>query len=182
VDDEIRAALRRGEYNAAFRLLEREYARAVYAACCRVLRNRSAADDVMQEVMMVAFKRRKQLCEVERLRGWLMQVAMRKCIDALRRSKRADKRHDDVADADIVDGRDLFDLLASTEERRALEACLAGLESEVIVAVLMRHHEGMSWDEIGDTVGMASDTVRMRVHRGALKRLRECMESKGITS
>jgi RNA polymerase sigma-70 factor, ECF subfamily len=136
----------------------------------------------MQQVMMAAFKSRKQLLEVEHLRGWLIRAATRKCLDALRSSKRVDSRQqEDVADADIADGRDLFDVLASTEERRALEECLAGLEPEIAAAVLMRHREEMSWEEISDAVGLAADTVRMRVRRGALKSLRDCLESKGIS-
>jgi RNA polymerase sigma-70 factor (ECF subfamily) len=182
VDDDIRAALRRGDTNVAFRLVLQTHGPAVYATCCRILKSRSAAEDVMQLTMMAAFKNYRQLLDVDQIRGWLIRTASRKCIDALRSSKRADRLHRDGVGADAVDGGDVLDQLGTTAERRALEECLAALATDVAAAVLMRYREGMSWEQIAEAVAVPLDTIRMRVKRGALKSLRECLESKGITS
>jgi RNA polymerase sigma-70 factor (ECF subfamily) len=183
-DDDIRAALRRGDTNVAFRLVLQAHGPAVYATCCRILKRRDAAEDVMQEAMMAVFKSRSQLLDVDQIRGWLIRTAIRKCIDALRSSKRTDRLHRDrlAADtADTVDGGDVLELLGTTQENRALEECLAALDPDVAAAVQMRFREGMSWEQIAEAVAMPLDTIRMRVQRGALKSLRECLASKGIT-
>lgn len=138
----------------------------------------------MQQAMIAAFKSRGQLLEVDQIRGWLIRTAVRKCIDALRSSKRTDRLHRDrlhADHADTVDGGDVLELLGTTQEHRALEACLAGLAPDVAAAVLLRYRDGMSWEQIAEAVAMPLDTIRMRVQRGALKNLRECLESKGIT-
>jgi DNA-directed RNA polymerase specialized sigma24 family protein len=54
-DNDIRAALRRGHDEAAFRLLLQAHGPAVYTACCQILRNATAAEDAMQQAMMAMF-------------------------------------------------------------------------------------------------------------------------------
>jgi RNA polymerase sigma-70 factor (ECF subfamily) len=181
VDDDIRAALGRGDINVAFRLVVQAHGKAVYTACYRILKNRSAAEDAMQQAMIAAFESHRQLPEVRQIRGWLIQIANRKCFDALRSSKRADRLQRDGAGPEAMDGGDVIEQLDATAEHRALEGCLAALPPDVAAAVLMRHHEGMSWKQIAEAVAMAPDAIRMQVTRRAMKSLRECLESKGIT-
>lgn len=135
----------------------------------------------MQQTLMAVFKSRAQLLEVTQLRGWLLRVAVHKCVDALRSSRRAVRLQADWPSGDSVDTAVLNDLIA-VQARRTLEGCLARLDPEVAAAVLMRFRDGCSWDEIAAAVGVAVDTIRMRVQRGALKSLRECLESHEVTS
>jgi RNA polymerase sigma-70 factor, ECF subfamily len=180
-DDDIRAALRRGDTDTAFLLLERHHGPAIYSRCCRILKNPTAAEDVMQQALMAAFKHRSQLLEVTQIRGWLISIATRKCLDALRSSKRADRLHDSLrdADADAGNSEDLLKKLGTTEDGRAIEECLRALEPELAAAVLMRHHDDMSWEQISEAIGVPVDTIRMRVRR-ALPSLCKCLESKGV--
>lgn len=180
-DEEIRAALRRGDTDGAFRLLVRAHGRAVYTRCLRILRNQAAAEDVMQQAMMAAFGSRSRLLEVDQIRGWLIQIASRKSLDALRSSKRIDRLTRDLADSEAPDVADLLEQLGTTQDRRALEECLATLDPEIAAAVQMRYRDGMSWAQIAEAVAMPLDTIRMRVQRGALKSLRECLAAKEVT-
>jgi RNA polymerase sigma-70 factor (ECF subfamily) len=179
-DDEIRAALRRGDDNLAFRLLLRAHGEAVFTRCCRILRNQSAAEDVMQQAMMAAFKSRSQLLEVDQLRGWVIKTAVRKCLDALRSAGRKDRLERDVVAGEPTEAASLLELLGSTTERRALEECLAALDPELATAVWMRYRDSMSWAQIAEAVAIPVDTIRMRVQRGALKLLRDCLASKEV--
>ncbi len=180
-DEEIRAALRRGDTDGAFRLLVRAYGPALYTRGLRILKNRAAAEDVMQQAMLAAFKNRDQLLEIEQIRGWLIQIAIRKSVDALRSSKRIDRLGRDLADSEASEAADLLGQLGTTEDRRALEECLATLEPEIAAAVQMRYRDGMSWAQIAEAVALPVDTIRMRVQRGALKSLRECLAAKEVT-
>jgi RNA polymerase sigma-70 factor (ECF subfamily) len=179
-DDEIRDALRRGDAEVAFRLVWRAHGAAIYTRCCRILRDRSSAQDAMQQTMIVALHNQRQLLEVDEIRGWLIRVAVRKCLDALRSSKRSDRLQRDGQDSRPAEPG-VVEQLGMTQDRRALEDCLAALPSEIAAAVLMRYRDGMSWAQIADTVEMALDTIRMRVQRGALKSLRECLEAHEVT-
>jgi RNA polymerase sigma-70 factor (ECF subfamily) len=178
-DDEIRAALRRRDDDLAFRLLFRAHGEAVFTCCCRILRNQSAAEDVMQQAMMAAFESRSRLLEVDQLRGWMIRIAVNKCRDALRSAKRKDRRERDVVAGEPTEAASLLELLGSTEERRALEECLAALDPELATTVWMRYRERMSWAQIAEAVAIPPDTIRMRVKR-ALESLRDCLASKEV--
>jgi RNA polymerase sigma-70 factor (ECF subfamily) len=180
-DDDIRAALRRGHDDVAFRLLTQAHGRAVYTTCCRILRNPTAAEDAMQQAMIAAFTHRSRLLGVEQIRGWLIQIASRKCLDALRSAKRSDRLQRDLVDSDAPDEVRLLEQLGTTQDRRALEECLATLAPDIAAAVQMRYRDRMSWAQIAEAVGMPLDTIRMRVQRGALKSLRDCLEAKEVT-
>lgn len=132
----------------------------------------------MQQTMIAAFRSRGRLLEIEQLRGWLIQIATRKSLDALRSSKRAERLYRDLPHADAPNGDDLLAQLGSTQDRRALEQCLGSLDPELLSAVLMRYLDGMPWDRIAEVTGLPLDTIRMRVQRGALKSLRDCLASK----
>ena len=179
-DEAIRAALRRGDTDLAIRLVSRTHGKAIYSTACRMLHDQATADDIMQQTLITAANHQRQLLEVEDIRGWLIRVATRKCLDALRRSKRVDRLHRDGGDADAVDPGDLVSALGDTEERRALEECLAALPPEIAQAVVLRYREGMSWEQIAEAVAVPLDTVRMRVMRRAINSLRECLKSKGF--
>jgi len=135
----------------------------------------------MQQTMIAAFRSHSQLLEVEQIRGWLIRIATRKSLDALRSSKRIDRLERDLAHEDAPDVAGLLDQLGTTQDHRALEECLAKLDPEIAAAVLMRYRDGMSWAQIAAAVAIPLDTIRMRVQRGALKSLRECLAAKEVT-
>lgn len=132
----------------------------------------------MQQTMIAAFKSRMQLLQVAQIRGWLIRIGIRKSIDAFRSAKRADRLHHDLTERGTHTDGGSAPPLGSTQERSVLESCLAALEPDLAAAVLMRYRDGMSWAEIAETVALPLDTVRMRVQRGALKSLRECLAAK----
>ncbi|HEX4419561.1 MAG TPA: RNA polymerase sigma factor [Kofleriaceae bacterium] len=179
-DDEIRAALGRGDTDGAFRTLVRAHGPAIFTRCCHILKDRTAAEDIMQQALMAAFKHHRKLLEVEQIRGWLIQIAVRKCFDALRSLKRNVRLQRDVMAGEAPEIASLLDALGTSQERRALEECLHALDPELATAVLMRYRDGMSWAQIADAVAMPLDTIRMRVTRGALESLRECLEAKEV--
>jgi RNA polymerase sigma-70 factor (ECF subfamily) len=135
----------------------------------------------MQQAMISAFKSRGQLIEVDQIRGWLIRIATRKALDEIRASKRLDRLRRELVDTDDGDGEDLIAQLGSTQGRRALEECLSGLAPDLCAAVLMRYRDAMSWEQIAKAVALPLDTIRMRVQRGALGNLRDCLASKEVS-
>lgn len=134
----------------------------------------------MQQAMIKAFENRSQLMAVDSIRGWLIRIAARKCLDELRSSKRMGQLQRDLRDSDPVDGEDLLAQLGTTRDRRALEECLSGLDPDLCAVVLMRYCDAMSWEQIAEVVELPLDTIRMRVQRGALSSLRACLAAKEV--
>ncbi|MBK7536154.1 MAG: sigma-70 family RNA polymerase sigma factor [Myxococcales bacterium] len=66
-------------------------------------------------------------------------------------------------------------LLHEAQERHVLQDCLAALDPEDQFAVMSRFIDECSWEEVGRELGVAPDTIRMRVGRVVLKHLIECL-------
>ncbi len=134
----------------------------------------------MQQTLISAIKTGQSLAKVENFRPWLMRTANNKCIDMLRKSQRERRREQEPSPAQHSEPVD--ELLQAEYERAAIEECLEHLEYEDRIAVVARVIDGWTWEEVGRALGVAPDTIRMRLTRGALRSLRECLESKEIRS
>jgi RNA polymerase sigma-70 factor (ECF subfamily) len=62
-----------------------------------------------------------------------------------------------------------------------LERALAEMNPDFRLAIWLADVEGLSYEEIAETMGTSVGTVRSRVHRGR-KQLRNRMERMGVTS
>lgn len=180
VDIEIYEALQRGDQEAAFRQLVRQYGKVVHTVSYRLLKDRARAEDVMQETFMKAYDTIDTLHDPKRLGAWLKSIAWNRSIDILRAEKRADTHRtaleQQVAGEDTAPG---LEALTSHEERRALQDCLDALPPDKRAAVVGRFFAHLEYSELAATTGEKTDTVRIRVAR-ALPELRECLERKGV--
>lgn len=180
VDLEIYEALQRGDQEAAFLRLVRQYGKVVHTLCYRLLKDRARAEDVMQETFMKAYETINTLQDPRRLGSWLKSIAWNKSIDILRSEKRADAHRTAVAQEAVgAAAAPALEALTSHEERRALEDCLDALTPEKRAAVLGRFFAHLEYGELAAATGEKTDTVRIRVAR-ALPELRECLERKGV--
>jgi RNA polymerase sigma-70 factor (ECF subfamily) len=180
VDSAIGDALERRDYRGAFELLARHHGPSVYSLCCRMLRDRVRAEDVMQDALIKGFETIDKLRDPSRLRAWMSRIATRQCLDALRTKKRERRLEELVArdDGDALT-EDLLQLLASSQEKQALEQCLASLPADKRAAVLGRFFSELAYEDLSAELQQNGDTIRIRIAR-ALPELRTCLESKGV--
>jgi RNA polymerase sigma-70 factor (ECF subfamily) len=173
------ACVRRGRRDEALRLLMVAYSGAVTAFALRVLRNRELVKDIHQQVFLDAFQGIERFQGRSSLWSWLCGIAYHRCLDELRRSRRAA----------TIDDLDVWDQLAGTpdptmdldlvEKRRALEQCLGKLTAPLRAQLLMRCFLGLTYVEIGETIGDSHGTVQVRMSR-ILPRLRRCLRGEGV--
>jgi RNA polymerase sigma factor (sigma-70 family) len=183
VDLEIYEALQRGDQEAAFLRLVRQYGKVVHTVSYRLIKDSARAEDVMQETFMKAYETIDTLHDPKRLGAWLKSIAWNKSIDILRADKRAHAHrtaleHQAEGD-DTAPALELLAALTSDEERRALQDCLDELPPDKRAAVEGRFFARLEYSELAAATGEKTDTVRIRVAR-ALPELRECLERKGV--
>jgi RNA polymerase sigma-70 factor, ECF subfamily len=168
---------RRGE---ALKILMRVYGAPITAFALRVVRNRELAYDIRQQVFLEAFQGIDRFEGRSSLWSWLCGIAYHRCLDELRRARRA-STNDDLALADVLvaRGESIVDA-ERIAKRRALEQCLGKLTVELRTQLLMRCFFGLSYAEIGETIGAAHSTVQVRISR-ILPRLRRCLRDEGLT-
>ena len=162
-------------YRTAFSALYRATSPRLYAICLRILKNRSEADDALQDIYVSIWRRAKSYDpEAGSPSTWLSSIARHRSIDAVRRRRTpADDLDDrqDIVDETIVDPETATVL---RDEGRRIELCMGELDPAHAGAVRRAYVEGLSYAEIALDLGAPLNTVRTWLRRSLLK-LRECM-------
>lgn len=168
-----------GRKAEALKILMVAYGRPITAFSLRVVRNPEVAKDIHQQVFLAAFQGIDKFQRRSTLWSWLCGIAYHRCLDELRRDRRAA----------VADDLDAFTALAGhpdpaidvdgVAKRRALENCLGKLSAVVRSQLLMRCFLGLSYVEIGETTGDPHGTVQVRMSR-VLPRLRRCLRGEGV--
>ena len=89
-DQNLVARVRRGD-DRAFELLYQRYHRRIHAYVLGMVKDHGRAEDVTQEVFVSALRRMRETEQPLAFKPWLYQIAKNSCIDAFRRSKRAEE-------------------------------------------------------------------------------------------
>lgn len=170
----IREWIARGELSRAAQYLVREHFGCVLAACTAIVRDRSAAEDLAQEVFSAAFVALPSFRGESKVRTWLLGIARHRSIDHLRALRRAPLLDDAGEPDDYVDEAPLgVDLVA---DRARLEDALASLEEAERALVVLRYMNGLEYSELAGAFGVREGTIRMRLSR-ALARMRAVLEA-----
>lgn len=156
----------------AFRSLYDETSALLFAICLRLLRNRSAAEDVVQELYVRIWERAWQFDpEKGSAKTWLTVMARRMAIDELRKRRPPTVTPEDVEIDDPV----VVERMEASADGQALQRCLSGLEQSARRAIVLAYRDGYSYEELAQTLSAPVGTVKSWVSRG-LQRLRVCLE------
>lgn len=168
------AATARGE-RAAFRRLYELTASKLFGVVLRIVRDRSVAEDVVQDVYVKVWQGAGSYsAESGRPMTWLISVARNRAIDVIRR--RTDPpapSGEDEADwvAAVADPRDLEGELADLDR---LRRCLEQLEPTQRRCLLEAYYHGYSREELAGRYGRPVNTIKTWLHRTS-QALRACL-------
>ena len=160
--------------HAAFRALYGHSAGRLFAVCLRIARDRSLAEDLLQEVYLRIWERARQF---DPARGsalaWMIAIARNHAIDAIRARIREaivpDEHAIDVADAGALRG------MEARIELPAVTRYLAALDEGPRRAIVLAYRDGLSYDELSALMGIPVGTAKTWVSRG-LARIRHCLD------
>lgn len=171
-DGDVAVRLAAGDPEAEVELFRRLAPR-VRLYGLRHLRDRSAADDLVQDVILMTCDslREGKLRDPQVLGSFVLGMC-RKVVANLRRGER---RRREILERH---GRELVPEHSPPEpllDLGRLARCLAGLSERERTIVVSSFYAERSADEIGTELGLTPGNVRVVRHR-ALARLRSCME------
>ncbi|WP_273406937.1 RNA polymerase sigma factor SigE [Corynebacterium ureicelerivorans] len=159
--------------------LVQEHADSVYRLAYRLSGNQHDAEDLTQETFMRVFRSLKHY-QPGTFEGWLHRITTNLFLDMVRR--RAKIRMEALPeDYERVPGTDMTPEEAYNVANLdpALQRALDGLAPDFRVAVVLCDVVGMTYEEIGETLGVKMGTVRSRIHRGRAQ-LRESLEAQAL--
>jgi RNA polymerase sigma-70 factor (ECF subfamily) len=158
----------------------RQHADRVYRLAYRLSGNAQDADDLTQETFIRVFRSLSSY-QPGTFEGWLHRITTNLFLDMVRRRNRV-RMEALPEDYDRVPGDEPSPEQAFTAAHldADLQEALDALAPEFRAAVVLCDVEGLSYEEIGATLGVKMGTVRSRIHRGR-QALRASLESKGRT-
>ncbi|HET6447820.1 MAG TPA: sigma-70 family RNA polymerase sigma factor [Conexibacter sp.] len=171
----IAAGLRRRDPDAV-RALYAEYGPGALALLRDAIRDRSAVEDVYQQVLLEAWERGRSFDPARAsLRTWLATIARSRAIDHLRR--RVPEPHDPTLAYASARGCDpsAFEPVTQLVDRVTLEQLMERLTPEEAEVVRLRWQVGLSQRQIAMHTGVPLGTVKSRT-ASALRRLRSMLE------
>jgi len=174
LDDLTLARARQGDSAAQGALVQR-YQRPVVALVSRMMVGQPGdqVEDLAQESMIKVLQglHRFESGGRARLSTWILTIATRTCIDALRRSRPVDSLSD--ADEEGDAGANPEQRVASRMLAREVTAAMARLSPEHRAVLVLRAYHDMDYPEIARALGVETGTVKSRLSRAraALKGL-----------
>jgi RNA polymerase sigma-70 factor, ECF subfamily len=146
--------------------LVRQHADRVYRLAYRLSGNQQDAEDLTQETFIRVF-RSVQNYQPGTFEGWLHRITTNLFLDMVRRRARirmeALPEDYDRVPADEPNPEQIYH---DSRLGPDLQAALDSLPPEFRAAVVLCDIEGLSYEEIGATLGVKLGTVRSRIHRG----------------
>lgn len=167
-DDLLLLRIRERDADAMTKLLDL-YGGMIYSVALRVLHDPSRAEDLLQDVLLLLW-RRPECVVLSRgsLGGWLLVVTRNRAIDVLRRRRPTDSVEDYQLSSPVC--------LASEVEREAMirkvREALEMLPANQRIALELAYFEGLSQAEIAERTGDPLGTVKTRMRSG-LRSLRK---------
>src|SRR5438552_2166690 len=144
----------------------------VIAGLARIVRDVGLAEDLAQDALVAALERWPETGVPEKPGAWLMAVAKHRAIDHLRRTRRLERKHDELARelerqerSDSDPDAALDDPVGDDLLRLMFVCCHPVLATEARVALTLRLLGGLTTDEIARAFLASVPTVAQRIVR-----------------
>jgi len=156
----------------AFGELVRRYQKPVFRIVLRMVRSPDDADDLTQDTFVRAHRGLKTFKDEYDFHPWLYRIAVNQAINFLNKRKRqAAADLDEVPEGDIRTGPEPESPLQSASRQELLtrlESALDKLPEEQRTVFLLRVQEGLSYEEIAETMDTPKGTVMSRLARARM--------------
>jgi len=160
--------------------LYRKFAGPIFRFCRRALPTREDAEDATTEIFMKVREKLGQYDSSRPFQAWLYKVSANHCWDLLRRRRiRQDLETQDVDETPLEHpDANQRDLVLEESSSKNVRGALAKLPARSRMALVLRYYSDMSYDEIGESLGVRRNFVGVVLLR-ARHQLREALAGHG---
>jgi RNA polymerase sigma-70 factor (ECF subfamily) len=173
-DQELVKASLEGDRTAFGELVDR-YEKKIYNLTLRVTGNVDDALDATQAAFLKAYDNRKSFDPERRFFSWIYRIGLNEALDLV-----GGRRKSTDLSADIpVDSPNPEREAQGREAGRAIHQALQGLKPDYRVLIVLRHLDGLSYQEMSEVTGIAVKTVKSRLF-SARRELRTMLVDKQL--
>lgn len=159
-----------------------EYNRYIYHLCLKLTRNKTEAEDLMQEVWMKVVRYESYMKDVDHVKAWLTTICMNTFRDRYRKTVRRSKHilnqpeQLDVPVLDLIPSETLTaeDILVKSDLSQMVQQKIEELDNIYKTTVLYFYVHQYSLVEIAELMKVSIGTVKSRLFR-AKQRLKEML-------
>jgi RNA polymerase sigma-70 factor, ECF subfamily len=150
---------------AAFTELVRIYQDRIYNLCAYMLNDIDEARDASQDTFIKAYKNLDRFKPKASFYTWLYRVAVNTCLDYRKRSYPEPLQQGSTIEDVPSSAASPEELYQSKEIASALQSALQRIPEKYRAAIVLKEIEGLSYEEIADTLQVSIGTVKSRIWR-----------------
>ena len=151
---------------AAFHLLFEAYKDKVYSIALHYSNDEAMARDVTQQVFLKLFTSISQFRKDSEFATWLYRIVANACIDEHRRRKRFVPFSPEIEVKEMSTKGSQEESYHRRQVADSVRGAIAELSPKLRLPILLKYIEGLSYDEIAETLGCSIGTVSSRLNRG----------------
>lgn len=158
--------------NQALEALFERHARPVHGFLVRMVRDGALADDLLQTTFLSVVRSADRYQRGAKVLPWLMTIAANAARDTLRRKN---QNIEVLATDDAPPEPSVTPEHSDPAARKLIEAAFAELPAQQREAVVLHKLNGLSFEEIAQSLNISETAARIRAHRG-YEKLRALLE------
>jgi RNA polymerase sigma-70 factor, ECF subfamily len=162
---EIIGACKKGDRDAFHDLFEAHKDR-VYTIAFHYSGNEAMARDVTQQVFLKLFTSINQFHEDSQFTTWLYRIVANACTDEHRKRRRFVPFSPEIEVRTMVEKGSQEEAYRRREVAASVRGAIAELTPKLRLPILLKYVEGLSYDEIAESLGLSIGTVSSRLNRG----------------
>ena len=160
----------------AFGQLVDRYSLVIVNLAFRMVGDRTDAEDLAQEAFLAAFKALPTFRSDAKFSTWLYRIAANKCTDWLRARRPGQVDIESVVDELVGRESTPETVLSQQQVADHLDRAIRKLPPLYREAFVLKHVEGLSYEEMEEILGVNGDTLKMRVYKGRVQLSRDLAE------
>ncbi len=153
----------------AFEELYKASSSFIYNVALRIVNNREDALEVAQEVFMIIYDKLKTFRFESSFKTWAYRITANHAINFAKKSSRARTVPFEEAAGEGAVYNEARDHIDQEHDRQLVERLLGELNPDQRACVVLRDIQGLSYEEIAQTLSININTVRSRLKRSREK-------------
>lgn len=157
----------------AFEAIYKSASSFVYNIAWRIVQNKEDAEEVTQEVFLILYHKLKSFRFESSFKTWVYRITANSAVNfAKKHSRHKDKSVEyDEQIMPVAVQSEVHENMAKQEQEKKIEALLSHINPDQRACIVLRNIQGLSYEEIAETLKININTVRTRLKRAREKML-----------